>query len=235
MIKEAICDCLHVVWKDPNTRQRFIVGQLLKNDGFHFSYFEDGVGEAIEHGFQPFASFPNTNKEYYSDKLFTAFEIRVPDKKRRDINKILDKYNLDVYDSFNLLKKTQGKLPIDTIEFIDPIFNSKEEVVRDFFIAGTKHWIKCNKDNENCNFPVDLKIGDRLILKKEPDNKFDQYAVEVFNLENQKLGYIPKFHSEAVTAVIDQDRKFKCVVKNIAKDNCHDCIEVTLTIYAIEQ
>jgi len=40
-----------------------------------------------------------------------VFASRLPDPKRKDIDKILKKYNMSEYDQFTLLKKCQGRLP----------------------------------------------------------------------------------------------------------------------------
>ncbi len=65
--------------------------------------------------------FDDKNKIYKSDILFPIFSSRLPDSKRKDINKILDKYNLDKYDEFDLLVKSKGKLPIDSLSFVEII------------------------------------------------------------------------------------------------------------------
>ncbi|MCB2298617.1 hypothetical protein [Clostridium tagluense] len=54
--------------------------------------------------------------------MFPAFSSRLPDKRRKDVKEILAKYKLEKYDSFELLKKSGGKLPIDCLEFIEPIY-----------------------------------------------------------------------------------------------------------------
>ena len=47
---------------------------------------------------------------------------------------ILKKYGLDQYDGYELLKRSSGKLPIDTYEFIDPIFPDDETSAGTFFV-----------------------------------------------------------------------------------------------------
>jgi len=47
--------------------------------------------------------------------------------------KILQKYEMDNYDSFELLRKSGGKLSTDTLEFIDPILSDDvHSIVRKF-------------------------------------------------------------------------------------------------------
>lgn len=36
-----------------------------------------------------------------------------------------------------------------------------------------------------------VSIGDKVILKREPDNRYDSNAIEVFTLDEKSLGYIP--------------------------------------------
>ena len=55
---------------------------------------------------------------YRSEELFPAFSSRLPDRKRKDIDKILKKYNLDEYDTYELLKRSGAKLPIDNLQFV---------------------------------------------------------------------------------------------------------------------
>lgn len=63
----------------------------------------------------------------------------------KDYDKIFNKYGLKEYDSFELLKKSGGKLPTDNLEFVDPIIlnDFEEEIIRIFFIAGTRYYDLC--------------------------------------------------------------------------------------------
>ena len=127
---------LYLIWKDPHTRTNFTVGKLSKNGRYTFEYFGD-FGKAESCGWSKLDVFPE-NRTYESDILFPVFASRLPDKKRRDIDKILKKYELENFDEFELLRKSEGRLPIDTYSFIDPIFPEMEMVQRDFYIMGIK-------------------------------------------------------------------------------------------------
>jgi len=49
-----------------------------------------------------------------------------------------------------------------------------------------------NKDGINRQKLIkELRPEERLILKREPDNPYDEYAIAVYNLSGQQLGYIP--------------------------------------------
>lgn len=93
---------------------------------YEFSYGHE-IEEAIKSGFELLIAFGDRNKTYENDMLFPSFSSRLPDRKRRDIARILKKYKLDEYDEYELLKKSGARLPIDNIEFIDPIFEDDKE------------------------------------------------------------------------------------------------------------
>lgn len=222
-------DYLYLIWKHPETRKQYIVGILSKNGLFEFEYGKE-IDEARKNGFQGIAAFEDFSKKYTSEKLFPVFASRLPDKKRRGISNILKRYNLDEYDEYLLLKNSGARLPIDTFEFIDPIFDDEETISRDFFIAGVRHYLphcedKCNFDN------VNLNTNDELILELEPDNEFDSNAVEIFNSDNIKLGYIPRYYSSQVAKMMEENKKVTCkVIEFNPNTNCRECIKVNLTI-----
>ncbi|MGV8983890.1 HipA N-terminal domain-containing protein [Clostridium sp.] len=115
-------DYLYLIWKDYNTRQKYIIGELSKDGKYEFKYRNKDVDNAIKNGFEPLIAFANINEVYESYDMFPAFSSRLPDKRRRDVKEILTKYGLEKYDVFELLKKSGGKLPIDSLEFIEPIY-----------------------------------------------------------------------------------------------------------------
>ena len=115
-------DYLYLIWKDPETRRNYIIGELSKNGQFEFNYCQE-IDTAIEKGFELLISFDNKDTVYKSDILFPTFSSRLPDKKRKDISRILDKYGLKEYNEYKLLKRSKARLPIDNLESIDPIID----------------------------------------------------------------------------------------------------------------
>lgn len=222
-------DYLYLIWKQPETRKQYIVGVLSKNGLFEFEYGKE-TDEARKNGFKGIEAFEDFSKKYTNKKLFPVFASRLPDKKRRGISDILKRYGLEEYDEYLLLKKSGARLPIDTFEFIDPIFDDEETASRDFFVAGVRHYLPCS--NDKCNFEkVNIKTDDILALKLEPDNEFDPDAVEIFNSDNVKLGYVPRYYSKQVTKMINSNKKAVCkVIQFNPNSNCRECIKVNLTI-----
>ncbi|MCL2860677.1 MAG: hypothetical protein FWF46_09130 [Oscillospiraceae bacterium] len=111
-------DTLYLVWTDSEDN-KYKVGTLYKEDnGYHFKYNLEEVKKAMEKGFTLLIPFPNINATYDNPELFAIFGARVPDKKRPEIKKILETYDLTEYDEFELLKKTKGKVQTDDYEFV---------------------------------------------------------------------------------------------------------------------
>lgn len=223
-------DYLYLIWKEPISRRNYIIGQLSKNSQYEFSYGYE-VYEAIEKGFELLIPFDNINKVYKSDTLFPAFSSRLPDSKRRDIERILAKYDLKEFDEYELLKRSGARLPIDSIEFIDSVLEEHNgEVKRIFHIAGVRYYIGC--DGNDCKKALHLKVGDRLSLHPEHTNKFDKNAIKIMDKANNHVGYLPRYYSESITEYLKQGATYECRVLEVNKDReCHECIKVKLEVY----
>lgn len=232
MLNEDGRDYILVVWKDPIERNRYVIGQIYKNGRYEFCYGYD-IEKAMKKGFDPLIAFNNVNEVYESDILFPAFSSRLPDRRRKDIDKVLKKYGMEEYDAYRLLKRSGGRLPIDTLEFVDPIKpEDKGNILRYVYIAGVRHHSFCDKRgcSENCINLVHLEKGMKLELKLESENKVDPNAVAIY-AEDTKIGFIPRYNSEAITKVIKDGRSVECTIEEINKDKyCDECIKVYIEI-----
>ena len=102
-IKNIRSDYLYLIWKNPQTRSRHLIGTLKKNEKYEFQYSQD-IKKCQEKGFDLLVSFPDINKKYVSENLFPEFLSRIPGPNRIDIKDILEKYKLESYNAFELLK-----------------------------------------------------------------------------------------------------------------------------------
>lgn len=72
-------------------------------------------------------------------------------------------------------------------------------------IAGIRYYI----DND-----LYLEENEELRLKREPENKYDKYAIAVYNSE-KKIGYIPRRNNKVFARLMDGGKsilaKVKCV------------------------
>lgn len=221
-------DYLYLIWKSEKSRKQYIVGILSKNGQYEFKYGNE-VSEAIADGFTPLISFPDIETVYKNDVIFPVFMSRLPDKKRKDIDSILKKYGMKEYEPYTLLKKGGARLPIDNLEFIDPILDLEEPFNRTFYLAGARHSIGCNGNDYETT--VEVVRGDEVLLMHEPDNEKDVNAIGAYNSENRKIGDIPRYYCEGILQLLKDGRKVKCVVNNVDKDkSCHECIRVDLVV-----
>lgn len=221
-------DYLYLIWKSERTRKQYIIGQLTKNGQYEFQYGEE-VHSAITDGFKPLLCFPDLDKVYKDDRLFTIFTSRLPDRKRKNIQAILDKYGLEEYDDYLLLKRSGARLPIDNLEFIDPILDLDKSVTRIFYMAGVRHYLNC--DGKDCAQAIEVTRGDEVFLRKEPDNHYDLNAVQILDDSGNLLGYIPRYYSKGVTELLKNGKKVVCHIYNVDKNkNCNECIKVIMKI-----
>lgn len=219
-------DYLYLIWKNPDTRRQYIVGTLSKNGLYEFKYGVEFVA-AQKTGFKGLEAFKDFNKTYKSERLFPVFSSRLPDRKRKGISEILKKYGLSEYDEYMLLKNSGARLPIDTLEFIDPLLDDDKPVSKNFYIAGSRHYLPCRGDN--CINTVNVKEGDRVSLLLEPENPKDQNAVVVIGNHNEKLGYIPRYYAQQVTSMIKKGKELICEITEVNQLNCcRECIKVHL-------
>lgn len=224
-----------VIWKDINSRENFKIGVLTKNGKFTFKYNREGVVAAQKKGFKGLVAFPDFDKEYCHDELFPVFELRLPDRRRKDLPEILKAYGMEKYDAFELLKRTEGKAPTDTLSFVEPIFMeqvvNKEEIIREFYVAGVRHCDTCSGlMNEECTTQMTFHKGELLELVSDPTNEHDPYAIKVMK-GREKIGYIPAYYSEQVSKAIALGRKVNCRVKYFRTENsCQECLRIILII-----
>lgn len=223
---------LLLIWKEPQSRKNFVIGQLEKGSGYKFRYCPS-VNEAIKFGFSTLIGFEDLNKTYESNILFPAFSSRLPDRKRRDISTILSKYDLSEYDEYLLLKHGGARLPIDTLEFAPMLDTPPLDAVIN--VAGTRHYLGCGKDdpsNDDCkNISISLNANDKILLVPEPDNTYDKNAIKLSTMGGVTIGYIPRYYSETILPFLDQTHSITCFVEEFnGKKPCEDCVKVRLKI-----
>lgn len=197
-------ETLLVVWQDEVSRSYYHIGTLSYYDGiYNFSYTsKDGkkeLGEALKNGYMLHPAFPDITKTYYSKKLFSAFDRRIPSLDRKDFHEIL--INLGLNENAGkmaILRATRGRLASDTYSFEQPLNLDEHNHLRSsFFIHGMRHqelpddWSKWIKEKNS------------LELVQEPKNEVDPFAVAVYMKNGTRIGYIPTFYSNDIFALIE--------------------------------
>lgn len=62
-----------------------------------------------------------------------------------------------------------------------------------------------------------IKEGDALQLKREPDNVYDSFAIEVY-FQNHKLGYVAAYENVVLANMLDQGAKMHAFVSKLHTD-----------------
>lgn len=176
---------IYISWRKEAGSRRHIVAKIKRNaSGIFFESFPKALEKAKADGLDYLAGFHDLEKVTNLD-ITQLLNHRVIGKDRPDRQQFLSFWEANVKDDiFDILALTQGSSPTDNLEFLGefhPIKGTK--FVTD--IAGLSH-IELPKDF--------LKTGDKLIFKKEKENKFDKKAIAVYK-EKIKIGYIKQIHN----------------------------------------
>ena len=75
-----------------------------------------------------------------------------------------------------------------------------------------------------------LRPGDTLILKREPDNPYDRHAIQVL-WQGQLLGYVPRRNNQALAWALDQNPQLSD--QHNAERNLHRNFQISARISAL--
>ena len=205
---------------------------MSKNGKYEFEYVKN-IDSIINKGFELLIAFPDKEKKYENVKMFPVFSSRLPDPKRKDIKEILARYEMTEFDAYEYLKRSGARLPIDSFEFISPIFDEEnDEIDRTFFVAGTGFYLPCHGKEEACRKNVAVEPNEKLRFQAEPDNANDKNAVIIFDMQANKLGYVPAYYAESVCKLLQQGRRYACEVLSVNNEGqCAECIKVKMIFY----
>lgn len=184
-------------WHCRDTDEDIVVGILeYIDDGYEFSY-SDSVRYAIKRGFYGLVTFENCGTLYRSKNLFPVFKNRLPDKKRKDIESILNRYNLTEYDEYELLK--QGtKLPVDDLSFRECVeteetkeLREERQVIQDM-MQVTRNKINAIDNTLETSFYSDIEFCNRVdemkklqAKKADLDNELDYSSSDIHNIQKE--------------------------------------------------
>ncbi|MFK4429597.1 HIRAN domain-containing protein [Bacillus sp. RC54] len=221
---------LLLIWKDPETRRRFTIGELSfdeEKNTYKFQYQQPGLEQALELGFKDYPNFPNIKQVYeLQGKLFPSIKSRLPQQKRPDFPEILDRYGLDTScTDLELLEATRGRLATDNFEFVKPInANGEGQSKVTFDLAAARHY-------NFLSISKDLQVGDAIKLELE-DNEYDKFAVKVLTLEDVHIGYVPKYYSQEVHCILKRNSNCSAyiVALDIGNENPDEWAKITLEI-----
>lgn len=85
-------------------------------------------------------------------------------------------------------------------------------------IAGIRHHVN-PEEPEGKRIMDSLKPGVELNLVREPENKYDRWAIAVRTQNNEMLGYISRFKNESIARLMDHGYKFHAIIENMMQSN----------------
>jgi hypothetical protein len=77
-----------------------------------------------------------------------------------------------------------------------------------------------------------LKEGDRFLLIREAENKYDKWAVAFYTIEKQKLGYLPKDKNEAIARLLDAGKTIFGAL--LSKKSHNNWLQLSVKIILVE-
>lgn len=220
---------LWLIWKETKERRRFIIGELTyENNEYKFKYIDPELNNARKNGLDFFPGFDDIEKEYVSNTgLFPNIETRLPNTARPEYLEILNLYDLDTDSTkMEILEKTKGRLLTDNFEFVPTFDKNKIE----FEVAGTSH------SNDIKNYKDIFEVNDNLFLEREPDNKYDEYAIRVICKKNgtlYHLGYVPRYYSKELSRMLDENVKYSAKIKYLNFESKLDDEDITADVKLI--
>ncbi len=91
--------------------------------------------------------------------------------------------------------------------------DSRSILLCECHVAGTAYQ-HLSETGEN------LSIGDELLLKREHHNKYDYFAIAVWDTENNKIGFIPKNQNIILARLMDAGKILQTfIIENKRKNN----------------
>lgn len=108
--------------------------------------------------------------------------------------------------SKNVLSLTSSEHAIE--DLIKPL--SREIHLFDSFVAGTSFV----KDETVFD---EIRTGDKLILQRESENRFDDNAIVILDAKQRKLGYIPEKDNVIFARLMDAGKYLIAIIDEIEK------------------
>ena len=62
-----------------------------------------------------------------------------------------------------------------------------------------------------------LRPGQRLLLRRQPRNRYDAFAIEVFGPAGRKLGYVPRRRNEMPARLMDAGKRLFARTESVEK------------------
>lgn len=75
-------------------------------------------------------------------------------------------------------------------------------------LAGAQFHIESAAEREALK---NITAGTELLLYREPENKYDEWAIAVYLTEEDKIGFVTRFKNETIARLMDAGKKFVAI------------------------
>lgn len=202
-----------VVWQHGLSRRRYLIGHLSRDSNGHMFRYETttpgALNEAQAVGFRRFDEFPDCNGVWRQTDLFATFLRRVPQTWAAEDYRRL---GVEPGDGIEFLRVTGGRLPTDTLEFLEPISVGGTYHLR-FPVAGWRYY-----DGERVM--EELVPGAVVGLELDATNPYDPNAIRVLSPSGVLIGFVPAVCSWCLTQSVCR-RSYRAIVASASADT-HD-------------
>lgn len=203
---------LILVWQDPETRKFVRVARFSQLSDRRYSFeYEPGV-ERLERFF-PLAEFPVVKRIYVSDVLPAFFENRIMSHDRPSYDRYLGWLGLErgLDTPMEVLARTGGTRATDTFHLVDaPVVGDR--MSSRFFVSGVRHIAGAVERL------ADVKIGDELQLRPEPQNPVDDRALLIDVESDVPVGWVPSWLLDEVHRFMGEGHDVRIQVERLNLD-----------------
>ena len=111
----------------------------------------------------------------------------------------------------------------DIAAMIKPL--QHEILLFDSYVAGTSHI-------EDMAILDELKVGDTLWLRREPENRYDENAILVLDGQKRKCGYIPEKDNIVFARLMDAGKFLTAKIYRM--EDKHSFRQINISIYLVD-
>lgn len=207
---------LFLAWQAPEPRRSwFPIGRLDVSDSrddYCFRYVRGALAAEKTEGFRPMPVFPDLDRVYRSNELFSLFQNRVMTPQRKDFSAYLSSLSLesDRYDPIEMLAITGGARATDNFEVFPKIIKRADGTFKcRFFLHGLRHVAASAQLRAET-----LQPGEVLGVSIELTNPVTRTALQLHSADYQMLGWAPRYLvNDLLKVIADQSTLHATVVR----------------------
>jgi hypothetical protein len=198
---------LYISWQSHSSRKWYAVGVLTYEDerGYTFRYVKGAKTAAQAEGFSGISTFPDFDRSYSSERLFSFFSNRILSSTRPEYSELVEQVGLQAVGDtespqyvFDFLRRTRGWRATDSFEMFAPVEKTDAGYRWDFFTRGVRHGDEAIQQRW-----VDEKPAEPVRPILDRHNSHDPTAVLIIDRKQRSLGFVPSNYSSTVYQILE--------------------------------